>query len=215
MNAPLAPPARRRAASPPAPPAADGVLRLSEAAYLARERDPARADEPRSELFANGEVREMSGGKRPHNLLVGELYHLLKLLVGRGPFEVYGGGLKFRPPRCRYFYPDNLVTPSPPRMPPNFDDIVLNPLFVGEVLSNSTEAVDRGEKQDCYLNTPSVLEYWLIAQDAVRVERHHRDAAGGAWRFEEYTDRAAAVPLPALGGAVSLNELYRQALPAG
>ena len=157
----------------------------------------------------------MSGGKRPHNLLVARLVAVLSLLADPDRFEVYGGSQKFRPPRCRYFYPDGLVTPSPPRMPPDFDDVVLNPLFVGEVLSNSTETVDRGEKQDCYLNTPSVLEYWLIAQDAVRVERRHRDAAGGAWRLDEYAGRAAAVPLPALGGAVSLAELYRQALPAG
>ena len=215
MNAPLAPPARRRAVPPPGPPAAGGVLRLTEAAYLARERDPARAEEPRSELFANGEVREMSGVKRPHGLLVGELHFRLRSLIDPDRFEVYSSDMKFRPPRCRYFYPDDMVTPSPPRMPAGVDDIVLNPLFVAEVLSNSTEAVDRGEKQDCYLNTPSVLEYWLIAQDAVRVERHHRDAAGGAWRFEQYADRTASVPLPALGGAVRLAELYRQARPAG
>ena len=215
MNAPLAPPSRRRAVPVTAPPAADGVLRLSEAAYLTRERDPARAEEPRSELLANGEVREMAGVKRPHGLLAGELLYRLRLLTDPDQFEVYAGDLKFRPPRCRYFYPDSMVTPSPPRMPAGADDVVLNPVFVAEVLSESTEAVDRGEKQDCYLNTPSVREYWLISQDAVRVERHHRDAAGGGWLFKEYDDRAGSVPLPALGGAVELADLYRQALPVG
>ena len=83
------------------------------------------------------------------------------------------------------------------------------------MLSDSTEHVDRGEKQTCYLNTPSVLEYWLIAQNRVRVERHHRADAASEWRFDTYEDRAASVPLPALGGAVDVGALYRRALPAG
>ena len=58
-------------------------------------------------------------------------------------------------------------------------------------------------------------EYWLLAQDRVRVERHHRPNAGADWAFDVYEDRGAEVPLPALGGAVSLAKLYRQAAPAG
>ena len=87
----------------------------------------------------------------------------------------------FRPPRCRFFYPDNLVVPNPPEFLDEAGDVVRNPLFVAEVLSDSTEHVDRGEKQTCYLNTPSVLEYWLIAQDRVRIERHHRAGPAADW----------------------------------
>ena len=123
--------------------------------------------------------------------------------------------LKFRSPGRRFFYPDLMILPSPPEMLDAERDVMLNPAFVAEVLSDSTEHVDRGEKFDCYLGTSSVREYWLIAQDAVRVERWSRPGAAAEWDDEIYTDRSAAVPLPALGGAVPLNELYRRALPAG
>ena len=210
-------PTRRRPPAPPASspfmPADPGVLRLSEEAYLARERDPARSQERKSELHAGGVVREMSGVSRAHGLIATELAFQVRGSIGPDDFEMYSGEMKFRPPACRYFYPDVMVLPSPPRMRDEERDVMLNPVFVAEVLSESTEAVDRGEKFDCYLNTPSVREYWMIAQGRVRIERWSRADADAEWREEVYEDRAAAVPLPALGGAVAVGALYRKALP--
>ena len=205
----LAPPAARRPRAFPAAAPAASVLRLSEAAYLARERDPARAEARQSELLAGGIVREMPNVRRPHSLLVDNLTFEIGKFLDRDRFERHHGDLKFRPPECRYFYPDLLVTPSPPALLDDVGDVVLDPKFVAEVLSPSTEAIDRGEKLACYLGTPSVLEYWMVSQAVMRVERHHRDP-GGEWRDEVHEDPAGAVPLPALGGAVSLAELYRR-----
>ena len=187
---------------------------MTEAEYLAYERSPERSQEARSELFADGEVREMSGVKRAHSFLVRNLVQAVRSFLNEEQFELHSESVKFRPPRCRYFYPDVMVAPSPPAVLDSHDDVLLNPVFVAEVLSRSTESVDRGEKQDCYLNTPSVLEYWLVAQDAVRVERHHR-SADGSWEFAVYEDAAADVPLGALGWTVGLGALYRRVpLPA-
>ena len=199
------------------PPQPGAGLRLSEEAYLARERDPARALERKSELFADGVVREMAGVSRAHGLLANRLSRLAEDAAGDDSerFEFYVADVKFRPPQCRYFYPDVMVLPSPPLMRDAERDVMLNPVFVAEVLSDSTEQIDRGEKLDCYLGTPSALEYWLVAQDAVRVERWHRPDAATPWVEEVHDDRAASVPLPPLGGVVSLDRLYRQALPAG
>ena len=207
MTTLAAPPPRRLSSAEP--PAA-APLRMTEAQYLAFERSPERAQEAQAELFANGEVREMSGVKRAHSFLVQDLVQEVRGFLDETRFELHSESVKFRPPRCRYFYPDVQVTPSPPAVLDAHDDVLLNPVFITEVLSRSTEATDRGEKQVCYLNTPSVLEYWLVAQDAVRVERHHRTRPDGAWDFAEYDGPAAKVPLPVLGGAVSLAKLYRR-----
>ena len=190
-------------------------MRLTEEEYLARERDPARSQERKSELLAGGVVREMSGVSRAHGLIVTELTFQVRGLIGPDDSEIYSGEVKFRPPECRYYYPDVMVPPSPPRMRDAERDVMLNPVFLAEVLSESTEHVDRGEKLDCYLGTPSVLEYWLLAQDRVRVERHFRAGVGAEWSLAEYDDRAAAVSLAALGGAVDLAAVYRRAVPAG
>ena len=211
MNAVLTPPARRRVA-PQAATRPRSHERMTEAEYLAFERDPARSRERKSELFAGGEVREMPGVRFAHGMIVDNLAGEVRPLHGDA-FCGVSGEVKFRPPACRYFYPDYMALPYPPEMLDGENDVVRNPVFVAEVLSSSTADVDRGEKRVCYLATPSVLEYWLIAQDAVRVERHHRDP-GGTWRDDVYDEPAGSVPLPPLGGAVSLAALYRRALPA-
>ena len=199
----------------PAPPAVPPPRRWTEAEYLARERGAERANEPRTELLADGKLHEMSGARRPHHQLVRGLNRTVDGFLDFDRFEPFSESMKFRPPRCRFFYPDFMVTPNPPELLDEVGDVVRDPLFVAEVLSDSTEHLDRGEKQTCYLNTPSVLEYWLIAQDRVRVERHHRPDAATEWALDVYEGRAASVPLPALGGAVALGELYRRAIPAG
>ena len=212
MNAPAALPRRRprRAAGPPPLPRG----RFTEEEYLAFERSDARASEARVELHAGGKLFEMPGTTLVHQALVQDLNFEVRLFLDEDRFVPMAEGVKFRPPACRFFYPDVMVTPNPPRMLDEVGDVVRNPLFVAEVLSPSTEATDRGEKQACYRNTPSVLEVWLVSQDAVRLERHHR-VPGGDWQFTEYDDRAASVPLSPLGGAVRLGRLYRRALPAG
>ena len=130
-------------------------------------------------------------------------------------WEIYTGDTKFRPPLCRYFYPDYMLTPSPPRLADAENDVLLDPKFLAEVLSRTTGDVDRGDKLRCYRGTPSVLEYWLVRQDRVHVERHHRPAEGGTWDVTEYAGRDAAVPLPFLGGTVPLAALYRRVPAAG
>ena len=210
---PLAPARRRRSVPSPPPARPGGVLRLTGEEYLARERDPARAQARKSELFAGGEVREMPGVSFRHSRVVNGLSDEIAGFLDKDRFEKHVADVKFRPPRCRFFYPDLMVAPNPPLALDEHADVLLNPVFVAEVLSPSTEATDRGEKQVCYLNTPSVLEYWLLSQSAVRVERHHRTEADGDWDLDVYEDRGGEVPLPALGGAVSLAAVYRQALP--
>lgn len=198
---------------PPAPPARR-PRRYTEAEYLARERSPERAGEARTELLADGTLHEMSGVRLAHSRLVSKLSHLIAGFLDEDRFEVHTESLKFRPPNCAFYYPDVMVLPNPPELFDEVTDVVRNPVFVAEVLSPSTEQRDRGEKQTCYLNTPSVREYWLVAQDAVRVERFHRPDAAADWALETVADRTASVPLPGLGGEVAVADLYRRALPA-
>ena len=203
--------------APPPPRSRRPRRRVSQAEYLAFERSPERANEARAELLADGTIREMSGARLPHQRLVQDLVQSIRAFLDEERFEVVSESVKFRPPRCRFYYPDAMVLPNPPELLDEAGDVVRNPVFVAEVLSTSTEALDRGEKRRCYLNTPSVLEYWLIDQDAARVERFHRPDRAAGWdaAAEVYEDRAAAVPLPALGGGVTVGDLYRRALPAG
>ena len=219
--APSAPARRPPRTSPPPVRRRDQPPRMTEAEFLAFTRDPARVSDrpgaayaPKYELLEGGVVREMANVRHTHAILTGELHFQIRLLLDRERFVAYTESIKFRPRACQIYCPDNVVAPNPPELLDSYGDVVLDPVFLAEVLSDSTADTDRGEKLDCYLGTPSVLEYWLVHQDRVRVERYHREP-GGSWPDEPevHEDRSAAVPLPALGGAVPVGELYRQAVP--
>ena len=49
-----------------------------------------------------------------------------------------------------YTYPDVMVTPKPAERKPGRRDTVVNPIFIAETLSDSTEAYDRGDKFSHY-----------------------------------------------------------------
>jgi hypothetical protein len=53
-------------------------------------------------------------------------------------------------------------------------NMVLTNLVIFEVLSDSTEAYDRGRKFEHYQNVDSLLTYVLVARDPPRIERYVR-----------------------------------------
>ncbi len=62
---------------------------------------------------------------------------------------------------------------------------VMNPVLIVEVLSPSTEAVDRGRKFADYRKLPTLREYVMISQYEPRVEVY-RLGLGGQWTLFEY-----------------------------
>lgn len=84
----------------------------------------------------------------------------------------------------------------------------MNPLVLIEVLSDSTEAYDRGAKFAHYRKLASLLEYLLVAQVERRVE-HYRRSEHGQWLLSDW-EGDVAVALPALGIELPLSEIYEK-----
>jgi Uma2 family endonuclease len=57
-------------------------------------------------------------------------------------------------------------------------EALLNPTVIVEVLSDSTEDYDRGEKFAHYMSIPSLKEYVLVSQNTSRVEVFRRPERG-------------------------------------
>jgi Uma2 family endonuclease len=75
-----------------------------------------------------------------------------------------------------------------------------------EVLSESTEGFDRGEKFEDYRRSESLEEYVLVSQNRMNVEIYRRNVAG-RWELEAYRggDR---VELVSLGLGFAIEDLY-------
>lgn len=180
------------------------TVTLSPAEYLAFER---RARERHE--YVGGQLRHRQGANLCHNLIVVQLTTAIHKVIADKPLEGYILDMRVRIPDGPYYYPDAVVAPRPPELEDAQQDTLLNPVVVVEVLSPSTEAIDRGEKLDNYRRIPSLIDYLIVFQDQMRVEHYSRMTAD-EWRLVTHSGSDAAIPLESFGCELRLAEVYRR-----
>jgi len=174
--------------------------------YFERERN----SEEKYEYF-NGKVFCMSGVKRNHSLIGGNLMSELKpALRGRG-CEVHGPEMRVKTPSMLpYRYPDLAVVCEQPQFETMGGlDVLTNPVLIIEVLSPSTEAYDRGDKFTYYKSIPTFKEYLLVAQHRPHVT-HYVKQDNGKWSYEEFNNLTDSVNLTTIDCVLPLSEIYRE-----
>ncbi len=176
-------------------------LRLSYAEYLAMET----ASEVRHEYVA-GMLYAMSGGKPVHARLAAAVIHALSASLAGSPCATYTSDLRvYIPADGRSTYPDITVICGPVEHADADPDAAINPTVIVEVLSDSTEGYDRGEKFAAYRLLPSLQDYLLVRPDAAVIE-HFRRSNDAEWVL-----RAAGagehVQL-SMGAGVAVDDVY-------
>jgi Uma2 family endonuclease len=78
-----------------------------------------------------------------------------------------------------------------------------------EVLSDSTQATDRGEKLLEYQDIPSLMDYLLVSQDTPLVQ-HCARAEAGHWDYQAVRGIEATPTLPLLNVTLALTDIYDQ-----
>ena len=165
------------------------------------------ASETRSE-YRDGEILPMTGGTPEHNRISGNLYIALSLSLRRQPYETFHLDQRlWIPNRNLYTYPDVMVLERPFQLQPGRTDTVMNPCFVAEVLSKSTQDYDRGAKFVSYRTIDSFCEYLLIDQYRVHVE-HYVKTAAHQWLLSEYTDPSVTLSFHFFTSQIQIADLY-------
>ena len=162
--------------------------------YLRRERDAATKSE-----YHNGVLVAMAGASPEHHLLTANVITQLNLHLRRRGCLPFASDLRVRVDACnRYFYPDTAVVCGEP-VYQSLEGLrsLQNPSLIVEVMSDTTEAQDRGEKWHCYQTLESLSTYVLIAQDLARVEVFTR-IEGGDWRLSTFHGLDTVVRLPVI-----------------
>jgi Uma2 family endonuclease len=137
--------------------------------YLVFERGSEQKHE-----YVDGEIYAMAGGKTEHNELAMNVSALLwNVLRARG-CTVYNSDQRVRTPTGTGHYPDVSALCGDRRFSDDTRDELLNPTLIVEVLSESTEAYDRGKKFEKYATIPSLQAYVLVATDRVSIELRER-----------------------------------------
>ncbi|MEI8256871.1 MAG: Uma2 family endonuclease [Deltaproteobacteria bacterium] len=145
--------------------------------YIAAER----ASETKHQLV-DGEVFDMSGGTPEHAALIAGVIAALGTQLRGRPCRVFSSDLRIRAGEL-VTYPDASVVCGRLERDPEDDSTILNPSVIVEVLSDSTEAFDRGRKAEHYRKTPSLREYALVDQHEPHIEAYRRTEQG--WVLSE------------------------------
>lgn len=184
--------------------ASEPVSWLSPDEYLRHER----LAETKSE-YIDGTLVARSGATRQHVRITVNISTALDTQLKNGPCEVFTQDLRVRVAEGRmYAYPDIVVACGQPEFEDNEFDVLVNPTLIVEVLSESTEAYDRGLKFARYRRRASLQEYVLVAQDRVSVERFSR--RDDQWVLTEATSLDDTIDLPSIGCTLALRDIYHR-----
>jgi Uma2 family endonuclease len=107
-----------------------------------------------------------------------------------------------------YTYPDIIALCGKPELEDAHCDTLLNPSVIIEVLSDSSEAYDRGEKFAHYRRLDSLSEYILISQKKIGVEHYRRDA--DEWILSEVGGTDAVLHLESIDCHVPVSTIYEK-----
>jgi Uma2 family endonuclease len=170
--------------------------------YLALERSTQQKHE-----YLGGEVFAMGGASEAHNVIVGNVLGELRQQLRGKPCRVYPSDLRVKvSPTGLYTYPDVIVVCGTSELEQP-GDTLLNPNLIVEVLSESSEAYDRGKKFEQYRSLASLTDYLLVAQDKPLVEHFSRQAEG-RWLLSAANRLTDSIEIASIGCSLALAEVY-------
>lgn len=170
--------------------------------------------------WLRGEVFAMAGGTPEHAALAMSVGGELRASLRDRPCRVYSADLRVKVESTGLAtYPDVSVVCKKLETALEDPQAAVNPTIIVEVLSDSTEAYDRGEplrrlsaaeRVAHYRRIPSLREYVLVSQREPRIEVHRLNEAGH-WELHEAI-AGESVELPSIGCRLSVDEVYRDPL---
>lgn len=128
--------------------------------------------------YIAGDVFAMAGASERHNRIALNIAFGLRTAARGGHCGVFISDMKLRTETSKdfetcFYYPDVMLVCDDQDDQPNYKK---SPCLVAEVLSPSTQAIDKREKLIAYKNIPSLRYYLLISSMESMVKVYQRDA---------------------------------------
>lgn len=156
--------------------------------------------------YCNGDVFAMAGGTKNHDKLAFNLRRVLSDPIEEQGCDMTGSDVKVLVEKeLSYRYPDLAV--SCDERDENETEFYRFPKLIAEVLSPSTETVDRDEKFQEYIQIPTLEEYVLISARRMQVECFRR-GEGRMWLYFPYK-AGERVTIASIGVEFPIEQLYR------
>lgn len=158
--------------------------------------------------FFNGLIKKMAGGSIEHNRICRNILSALDASLDE-MYESFGSNQKIYLPKYNFYvYPDAVVVSDAP-ITTHKGHAILNPILIVEVLSNSTEEYDKGQKFLQYQSIPTFKEYVLVRQDTAEVTTFFREEPD-LWRSAEVLGLENNVFLKSVKLSLAMAKIYRK-----
>lgn len=153
--------------------------------------------------YVDGHVYAMAGGTANHDTIKSNIQRILWNLLRGNVCRVYSSDMKVYISETRYFHPDVTVTCNPRDR--GRVQAIQSPRLVVEVLSPTTELIDRTWKLKNYCAHPTIEEYVLVDSQSLKVESYHKEQS--RWIYEAF-EAADDIMLHSLGVHISFADVY-------
>jgi Uma2 family endonuclease len=159
--------------------------------------------------FVNGWMYAMAGASPEHNQIVGNVVTEFNMQLKKRPCVVYPSDMPLKVEKREHGrYPDVTVVCGEPQFHKGkYLKALINPTVIVEVLSTSTEDLDRDVKLEEYRTIPSLREYLLIAQDRCHAEHFVRQG-GAQWLLTEFNEMQDTIFFPSINCRLTLSDVY-------
>ena len=156
--------------------------------------------------YINGEVYAMSGGSVNHGRIAIKLTALFDAHLGNSGCITGNSDIKINiVDASNYTYPDASVTCD--ERDKNVTQYITYPCLIVEVLSDSTEAYDRGGKFRMYRTNPVLQDYLLVSSTRIEIDLYYKNDAGD-WIIINYQE-GDSVTLRSIDLSFPIEQVYR------
>jgi Uma2 family endonuclease len=153
--------------------------------------------------YLDGEMHMLAGGSPDHSIIIANLTATIKGPLKGSQCRVYNSDVQLRLSEKRYVFLD--ITVSCDERDRNQKETIRYPRLVVEVLSPTTEAIDRGKKAAYYRACPTIQEYIMVDSEEVFVEVHRREEQ--RWTINTF-EPGYTITLESLGIQFPIEDVY-------
>jgi Uma2 family endonuclease len=159
--------------------------------------------------YIDGVVYAMSGASENHELIAGNLFAAIHGHLRGSPCKPYISNFKLRlriDQRDLFYYPDIMVACVREGVASHY---LHHPKLIVEVLSASTESIDRREKFLSYKLIATVEEYVLASQDVAQITIYRRTEK---WAPRVHSGSDSMATFQSIGLSLALGQIYEGVL---
>ncbi|HZR39269.1 MAG TPA: Uma2 family endonuclease [Ktedonobacteraceae bacterium] len=155
--------------------------------------------------YVDGNIRMMTGGSPAHGQIGARIAGLLDAALRGSECNVYSSDVAVRVAEQRLYYPDISVSCDPHDW--TRKKALEAPTVVVEVLSPTTERIDKSEKLEAYKQLPSIQEILFVDSQRHHVEHYHR-IGSYKWEDSSYKSEDDVIDLASIEVSLTVHDIY-------